>query len=115
MIAFTIDEATPSMNVMLRKHWTADRKLKQHWTKLVWVAVHGMKPQRPYSKARITITRVSPRVLDTDNCVGSVKHLCDGLRACGIIADDTPEHVELIVRQEKGKAATRVRIEAFEK
>lgn len=110
LIEFLIDEPTPSLNEMLRKHWTADRKLKTHWLRLVWVGVNGQVPPMPLKRALITITRVSPRVLDPDNVC--VKHLIDGLRSCGVLVDDTPEHITLTVRQEKGKAGTRVQIEA---
>jgi len=109
-----IPEATPSLNTMLRRHWSVDRRLKKHWHKLVWVALferpHG--PRARFSKAKITITRSSPRMLDPDNAAGSVKHVVDALRACDVIADDTPEHIELIVRQEKGKAKTVIELEA---
>lgn len=111
MIELYIDEPTPSLNEMLRQHWAIDVKLKAHWSRLVMCAVSGKVPPAPIARARITITRISPRMLDWDNCAGGTKHLTDGLRTHGVISDDTPEHVELIVRQEKGKAATRVQIE----
>ena len=111
MIELLIDEATPSLNQMLRRHWSVDAKLKKRWRQLVMVAACGKMPKAAMTRARITITRLSPRMLDSDNATGGTKHLIDGLRWCGVIADDTPEHVELIVKQEKGKAATRVQIE----
>lgn len=115
MITLEIPEAIPSLNTMLRRHWSVDRKLKARWKRLVWVArlaANGNRlpvPRDSYGRARLTITRISPRTCDPDNL--APKHLIDGLRACGIIVDDTPEHVELIVRQEKGKAGTRIQIE----
>jgi hypothetical protein len=109
-----IPEATPSLNKMLRRHWAVDRRLKKRWHKLVWVALfeqpYGARAR--FNKAKVTITRCSPRMLDADNAVGSVKHVVDALRACNVIADDTPEHIELIVRQEKGKARTVIELEA---
>jgi hypothetical protein len=115
MITLEIPEAVPSLNTMLRRHWSVDRKLKTKWGKLVWVAVRSQRltVQSPLQRARITITRLSPRMLDPDNATGGCKHILDSLRLLDIIADDTPEHVELIVRQEKGKAGTRIQIEAL--
>jgi len=113
-IDLTIPEATPSLNKMLRRHWSVDRKLKQRWRDSVWWALreqgYGQR-REPLGRARVTITRLSPRMLDPDNATGGAKHVVDALRACNVISDDTPEHLELIVRQEKGKAATRIQIE----
>ena len=113
MIELTLNEATPSLNKMIRLHWTVDRKLKAKWVKMVWVALRSqrMGPVQPFSRARVTITRISPRMLDRDNLFSSVKHPLDGLKICSVIVDDSPEHIELIVRQEKGKAGTRIQIE----
>lgn len=119
VITLTIPFATPSLNTMLRQHWSVDRKLKARWKRLVWAARLEANdnclpvPRDAFQRARITITRFSPRMLDADNATGGAKHIVDGLRACGIIIDDTPEHIELTVRQEKGDAATRIDIEAL--
>lgn len=109
-----IPEATPSLNKMLRRHWSVDRKLKKHWHKLVWLALFEQSERitRPFPRAKITITRHSSRMLDPDNATGSVKHVVDALRACNVITDDTPEHIELVVKQQKGKARTVIELEA---
>ena len=111
-----IPEATPSLNQMLRQHWSKDRKLKDHWRQSVWIALyeqHG-RPlwSEPMPKARLTITRHSSRMLDPDNATGGVKHVIDALLACNLIAGDSPEHIELIVQQEKGAARTVIELEA---
>lgn len=111
MITLTIPEATPSLNTMMRRHWSVDMRLKKRWRQMVMVAACGKMPKAALNRARITITRFSPRMLDADNCTGGAKHCIDGLKWCGIIADDTPEHIELTVRQEKGKAQTRIELE----
>jgi len=113
MIELTLNEATPSLNKMLRRHWSVDRKLKAKWARLVWVALRSkyLGPMHPFPRARVTITRTSPRMLDADNATGGCKPIIDCLRQLSLIVDDSPEHIELIVRQEKGKAATRIQIE----
>lgn len=116
VITLTIPEALPSLNTMLRRHWSVDRRLKNRWRIMVWAALKqqaGGKALPPLNKARVTITRISPRMLDADNCTGGAKHVIDSLRVCGLIVDDTPEHIELTVRQEKGRAATHIQIEAL--
>lgn len=49
----------------------------------------------------VCITRASTRTLDKDNLYGSAKWICDGLRYCGLIPDDNPQAIDLIVRQVK--------------
>ena len=52
-------------------------------------------PSRPYNPAYITITWVvkdkKPR--DIDNLVAAMKPYIDGLKAAGVIADDSDKHV----------------------
>lgn len=48
---------------------------------------------------RYTCRFVRPR--DTDNLVGSTKALTDGLRRCGLLQNDDPASLRLIVEQEK--------------
>jgi hypothetical protein len=60
--------------------------------------------------AVVTITRVGPRKLDSDNCVGSAKFVRDSIaKLIGI--DDGSDLIEWRVDQDKGPYAVRVRIE----
>ena len=55
-------------------------------------------------KHRVSIVSKRVNLLDPDNLVGGCKHLIDSLRIAGIIPEDTPEAIELSVRQEKVKS-----------
>lgn len=59
---------------------------------------HGSGPGGTH---RVTITSHRARAVDPDNLAGGSKYLIDALRVCGLITDDSPEHIELVVRQEK--------------
>lgn len=63
---------------------------------------------------RVTITHVRKRLADLDNLSG--KGLLDGIVACGILRDDSPEQVrEVRVRQVKGDPeTTTIEIETIE-
>ncbi len=61
----------------------------------------------------VTITRIAPRSLDSDNAVGSCKHVRDGVADALGVNDRNPA-IEWVVRQEKGAPnsyAVRVRLE----
>lgn len=54
------------------------------------------------------------KLCDFDNLAGGSKFLCDGLRYAGLIRDDSPEDIELVVTQRKvkrGEECTIVTIE----
>lgn len=116
MIELTIPEPTPSLNPMLRQFWSKRHKDQKRWRWLVRAARLNANyhPTQPLQKARVTVTRHGKRILDTDNLYGGVKGLVDLLVKEGILANDTPEHVELVTKQQKTKAPkTVVQIEAI--
>jgi hypothetical protein len=102
MIELTIPEPTPSLNPMLRQFWSLRHKDQKRWRWLVRAARLEAKyhPVAPIQKARVTITRHGKRILDKDNLYGGVKGLVDLLVKEGIIAGDTPDHIELVTRQQ---------------
>lgn len=115
MIELTIPEPTPSLNPMLRQFWVKRTKEQKRWRWLVRAARLEAKyhPTAPIEKARVTVTRHGRRILDTDNLYGGVKGLVDLLVKEGILANDTPDHVELVMRQQKTQTPkTVVQIEA---
>lgn len=73
----------------------------------------GESPQR----ARLRITRCARRLLDEDNLSGGAKPLIDCVKQAGLIVDDSPEHIELIVRQRRVESldeeCTEIEIEAI--
>lgn len=102
MITLTIPEATPSLNRCLGIHWAKKMRLRKRWGWLVRTARLNAKvfPVEPLPKARVTITRHGRRICDYDNLIGGTKMLTDSLVKEGILENDTPDHVELVVRQE---------------
>lgn len=124
MITFTLPFALESLNVRDRKHWAQRGRDKRDMAQEIMVAMNGPRhfPRPPLDRVRITIVRCSAGRLDADNAVASAKSLLDCLcvksprhpSGLGIIVDDGPDHVELIVRQSpapRGEGATVVTIE----
>ena len=57
--------------------------------------------ERSHGRLEVRFERRSTRLLDKDNLYGGVKHCCDALRYAGLIKEDSPESIELIVTQTK--------------
>lgn len=76
----------PSMNVLLRKHWSARSKEKE---KMEWL-VHEQTRNRHAGQVTIEYHRYAIRLMDWDNFSGSFKLLGDALVARGVIKDDKP-------------------------
>jgi len=105
VITLTIPESTPSLNRTLHADWRKKIQMRKHWRWLVRAARLDAKmfPTAPYAKAKVTIVRHGKRICDTDNLYGGCKSLVDCLKHEGIILDDTPAHVELVIRQQLSK------------
>lgn len=70
----------------------------------------------PLERARVTITllRTDSQFYDPDAAVGTCKRLVDGLVHGGLLVDDSKDHIELVVRQERGDARScRIVVEAL--
>ena len=100
-----------SLNKMMRTHWAVRKKRQQELMAAVDYAASRPLP-RFKGKTRLTIIRQwgkRGRAFDPDNLVASCKMLIDCLKepkgrakyGLGIIPDDDPEHLELLVKQEK--------------
>jgi hypothetical protein len=101
MITLEIPEKTPSLNRLMRAHWSNRHPQREYWQWLVREARLTAKlspPQAP-SKVRVTITRYGSKILDHDNLVGGAKLLVDALVREGFAKDDRPEHMETIYFQ----------------
>ena len=123
-LAFTLPLLLPSLNVSLRQHWGERERFQKSLNLEVLAAIGGPRylPRPPFERARITVVRVSTGQLDPDNLAGSFKALGDVLKAqsgrnplgLGIIVEDTPNRIELVVTQTRavaGNPQTLVRIE----
>jgi hypothetical protein len=53
----------------------------------------------------LRITRLGVRLLDADNLCGGCKYIVDACRYEGLVANDDPQAIILIVRQRKVKRA----------
>jgi hypothetical protein len=65
----------------------------------------------------VTITRVAPRMLDSDNATGSAKHVRDGIAKWLGRDDSMTSGIEWVVRQAKGRPGeyrVEIRIETAE-
>jgi hypothetical protein len=90
----------PSLNRALRMHWRARKREQAAWDALVLQALNGSRPKM--ERARVEITRFyAKHPLDPDGLTGSAKMPIDALVHAGIIPDDSPEHIELVVLQVK--------------
>lgn len=51
---------------------------------------------KPWTKVDVKATffHKIKRKRDTDNAIGSLKHIYDGIPAAGLVPDDTPEHMK---------------------
>lgn len=117
MIELTIPEATPSLNRMLGIHWAKKARMRKRWGWLVRAARLEAKVHldTPLPRAKVTVTRHGRRICDPDNLIGGTKMLTDSLVKEGILENDTPVHIELVVNQQKTTSPrTVVRIEALE-
>ena len=86
-------------NVKLRQHWTKRRKERQAWSAML--ATGGPPTRGAPWKAQVVVLVYRKRLQDPDNQVASVKPLVDALRARGWLYDDSAEHVELTVWEQK--------------
>ena len=112
IFSIEIPETVPSLNIIMRLHWTSRRKLSQRWQWNILAARPAVFKNYPLS--RVHITRRSKKLLDADNLYGSAKIVVDALKTARLIVDDSPRHMELVCSQEKGKPCTEITIQAIE-
>lgn len=102
-----------------RGHWAKRAKAAREARTTVWGAVlHAQwRPVRRgmerdwFARYRLTITMTRKRLLDDDNAYAICKSLVDGVVDTGIVADDSPRYLSIVVKQEKGEPSTRLELE----
>ncbi len=85
------------------EHWRNRQKRAKAQRTSAWAHVRSQLayPNVVALPAVVEITRIAPRALDSDNAVGSAKHIRDGIaEALGL--DDRDPRVTWVVHQERG-------------
>ncbi len=87
----------------LREHWSKRAKrAKQHRVAARYCAINAKVGRWVSMPCVITITRIAPRRLDTDNNITGAKNVRDGI-ADALCIDDADPRVEWKYTQAKGK------------
>lgn len=99
------------------EHWRKRQKRakSQRGLTTFWLRAYRRSP--PQVPLVVTIVRVAPREVDSDNLVGSAKHVRDGV-ADYLGVNDRSKDVVWVVRQEKGPPrtyGTKVEIRAWDR
>lgn len=129
VICFDLAQPTPLLNVTLRQHWSRRRRKDKGLAWAVKVAILETKqaiPPEPFQRARVTIIRRSVGTPDRDGLIGGVKGLVDCLlhpgpvrmvqgkpralhpTGLGIVQDDSPDHMELVVKAERVRSKAEI-------
>jgi Holliday junction resolvase RusA-like endonuclease len=114
MIEISVNEVVPSLNRLLRLHWSARRRLRKKWEWIVFAEAYrvgGPLAIKFQGVLEVTIVRSYYRVpLDADNLHGAAKIVLDALKTAKVIADDSPAHIALICQQIQGLPRTTIRV-----
>ena len=82
-------------------HWAVLQRAKKQWVEyLGWQALSLRVPRcLPGERRRVDITFYRPGpVSDKDNAYSACKVPLDALVRCGLIEDDSPNHIDLVVK-----------------
>lgn len=90
-----------------RMHWAEKAKWNDAWKREVGYSFLAARPRNlklPLPHAKITITLYAVSLMDYDGAYNCVKPLLDALKVnggVGVIVDDSPKYIDLLVKQEK--------------
>lgn len=96
---FTLLGVTKSQNELDGCHWSKKHAEKVYWHDCVGYTL-GRCPVSP-GKARVSVVRVSKRLLDPLNVHAGLKWLIDATVAMGWATGDGPEDMDIEVSQRK--------------
>jgi len=107
---------TPSLNELLRMHWTKRRQLRKNygWEFVAVGANHQKYKTEMGERRRVTIISYRAQLCDPDNLMGGLKILLDTMIDLDLICDDSPKYMELVAMQEQennGNYRTEITIE----
>jgi hypothetical protein len=79
---FSIPMTLPTLNVMLRMHWSKRRRLQQtvSWEIMRALRLGGWNPSRPLNRCDVEIVRHSRREPDRDGLASTAKLILDALQ-----------------------------------
>lgn len=78
-------------NSLSRGRWQTRHKNALKWKALVALAVAMIRPEKPFNKAMLKLTRFSSKRPDYDGIVSGFKHIIDGLVEAQVLKNDTFE------------------------
>jgi Holliday junction resolvase RusA-like endonuclease len=112
-VLFRVPLTPPSLNDMLRTHWSKRAKEQERWDLHVfaqWFQSGKFVFPRP---VRITYTIRWPesRQRDIDNYIGGTKYLTDAIKRTFLTRDDSEWLQEIGIKFDKGPAETLVNIQ----
>ena len=113
-MTYTIPEIPPSNNRFIgRTNYREYQNTKKKWADMIALFCRP-KPKQPVIHAAVTLTYyfADRRRRDPDNYSG--KMVLDGLTKSGIIADDSFDHIDLVLRGRYDSKNPRVEIEIRE-
>lgn len=88
----------PRFSLNQRLHWSERAELNRVWCNAAYY--EARRAQIPWlGRARIQLVYYAPdrRRRDVDNLVAAQKACADAVVLAGIVQDDTPEHVDLLM------------------
>ena len=112
----TIPETPTSLNVLLRLHWAARKRIKAMFNRAVWAGVHQSNlpknfqenPKKVHIDITIYVANSRGRVGDGDNFL---KHCLDSLKDNGVICDDDQNWLswsQPVINRDPGNPRTEV-------
>ena len=103
---------TPSLNELLRMHWTKQRRLrKDYGWELVAVGMNDpIYKVNGQEKRGVRFMSFRPGMLDQGNLIGGFKPLEDALIDLGLIFDDSPKFADISYFQKVDRENPRTEI-----
>ena len=104
MVRIEIPQPTPSLNVLLRMHHHAKKRLRDQYTTILRSHANAVSRAKPGQFRKVWIERRGVRLIDHDNLVGGAKPLLDALERSGLIWRDSPKFLRVEYSQTKTSA-----------
>lgn len=93
-ITVTLPFASPSLNELLRWHWSKRRKYHDQVCLLLRMQVQMHRYEPANKRMHMELLRVGKRTIDADNLVGGAKPIVDALVKATLLVDDSPKWLE---------------------